>query len=375
MKTGRIILKISQIIIGLTFIFSGFVKAVDPMGTMIKVDEYLIAFNMEWLKSISVVLAVLLCSYEFPLGVSILLGLKGRLMSWLLLLIMSFFTVLTFYLAIENPVSDCGCFGDAIKLTNWETFYKNIFLMIPTLIIFFKKNQIRPFLRAEWFFTFASLLAIILLCIFSLMYLPPIDFLPFKKGTDITEKMTIPPGKHGPVYETVLIYKNSETGKIQEFDIDNIPMDEKWQWQETRNKLVKKGYVPPIKDFIFTDSSGQNMAEKFLQQNGYKLLVIYHEIGEQDPNNQKKINELCKQINHDGNVTIYGITSTSNQLLGNFFKKWNPPYPIYHADIVLLEMMIRSNPGLILFKDNVIIAKWPWRKVPDWEKFSKTLYK
>lgn len=375
MKTTKLILIISQIIIGLTFIFSGFVKAVDPMGTMIKVNEYLIAFNMLWLKKLSLYLAILLCSYEFPLGIAVLLGLKGRLMSKLLLLIMGFFTILTFYLAIKNPVSDCGCFGDAIKLTNWQTFYKNVFLMIPTLIIFFKRNEIRPFINREWLTIAFSFLAVVFLCIYAYLYLPPIDFLPFKKGTDIVEKMKMPPDKKGPEYETVLVYKNKETGKIHSFSIDNIPMDDKWEWQETKTRLVKKGYIPPIKDFIFNDSLGQDVTDKFLKQNGYKLLIIYHEIGKEDPLNQQNINELCDKILQDGNVTLYGLTSTSFNLLTDFTQKWKPVFPIYHADIVLLEMMIRSNPGLILFKDNVIIKKWSSRRIPDWDEFSKILYK
>jgi len=376
MKIIRTLVIVSQIVIGLTFIFSGFVKAVDPMGTMIKIQEYFIAFNMDWLNSFSLIFAIILCSYEFPLGVAILLGSKGKPMSWLLLIIMAGFTVLTFILALTNPVSDCGCFGDAIKLSNWETFYKNLVLMFFTLILFIYRNKIIPFhkLFSNWGSVIVSSIFILFISIYCYMYLPIIDFLPFKKGNDIVEQMTIPEGKSGDVYETILVYKNKESGKTQEFDIDNIPMDDKWEWVETQNKIVKKGYKPPLTDFILSDSAGNESGQKFLNKSGYKLLVIYHSLDVKNLRNQEKINQLTKRLTEDGVVSVWGVTSSSAEYIKNFREKYNAVLPMYHADIVLLEMMIRSNPGLMLVKDSKVIMKWPSRKIPDYDQFNKILF-
>jgi len=376
MKLNKYLLITSQIIIGLTFIFSGFVKAVDPMGSIIKIQEYFIAFNLQWLSSFSTIFAFILCCYEFPLGVAILLGSRGRLMSWLLLICMSFFTVLTFYLALKNPVNDCGCFGDAIKLTNWQTFYKNLIFMVFTLIIFFNRKKITTVFKkwGEWGSIITGTIIILFVSIYSYLYLPIIDFLPFKEGNDIIEKMTMPPDKKGDEYETVLIYKNKKTGKLHEYSLENIPMDENWEWQETQNKLIKKGYSPTIKDFIIYDKTGKEAGQEFLKQSGYKMVIVYHKLDEKEVLNQNKINELARKVAEDGIVKIWAITASSSEFIDQFIQNYKPLYNLYQADIVMLEMMIRSNPGILLIKDTKIIKKWPGRCIPTYENFSKYLY-
>ncbi|MBL6963850.1 MAG: DoxX family protein [Bacteroidetes bacterium] len=377
MKNNNNILLISRLIVGIAFVFSGFVKAVDPMGTMIKVTDYFIAFHMEGFESIALILAFILCCYEFPLGVALLLGARGKLMAWLLLMTMIPFSLLTLYLAIENPVSDCGCFGDAIIMTNWQTFYKNVVLMIFTLIIFIKREQIKPLFKGfwDWGTLIISTLLIVAMSIYCFTYLPIIDFRPYKVGNDIKELMSIPEGERGDEYESVLIYENKETGEKKEFDMDNIPIDNSnWEWRETSNKLIRKGYPIKIKDFKLSDSMGNDISEIFLNETGYRLLIIHHKLSEHNQKAQRKLNELVNEVLKDGDIGVWAVTSSLDEEVKKYSHENNVPYVMSSTDIVLLETMIRSNPGLILFKDNVVVKKWPGRHIPDYKKINKLLY-
>jgi uncharacterized membrane protein YphA (DoxX/SURF4 family) len=377
MKVNSKLVLISRIIVGLTFIFSGFVKAVDPVGTMIKVTDYFIAFNLQALQPAALILAFVLCCYEFPLGVAILFGARGRLMAWLLLIAMLPFTILTFYLAIENPVSDCGCFGDAIIMTNWQTFYKNVVLMIFTIIIFIGRKKIQPFIKGfwDWGSVIVSTILIVVISVYCYYYLPIIDFRAYKEGNDIKELMTIPPGETGDVYETVLIYENKETGELKEFDLENIPMDDAvWEWRETGNKLIKKGYPIKIKDFKLSDSLGMDVTEAFLSEKGYRLFIVQHKLSKENPKAQKKLNSLVENVIKDGGIKVWAVTSSLGEEIEAYSEKYQLPYDMYSADIVLLETIIRSNPGLVLFKDNVVVKKWPAKRIPNYEKLNDMLY-
>ena len=377
MKINSKLLLVSRIIVGLTFIFSGFVKAVDPSGWMIKLTEYFIAFNIEGLQPAAVVLTFILCCYEVPLGVGILFGLRGKLMSWLLLLTMLPFTILTFYLAISNPVSDCGCFGDAIILTNWETFYKNVVLMGFTIIIFISRKNIKPIFKGfwDWGLVIISTLLIVVMSVYCYAYLPILDFRAYKVGNDVKELMTIPEGKTGDILKTVLVYTDLTTGELKEFDASNLPMDENLEYLETKpNELVKKGYDPPTKSFKLDDSTGVEVTDLFLNENGYRLLIVHHKLESEGSKAQKKLNELVNNILKDGDVGVWAVTSALNEDVKTYINKYEVPYFMHSADIVLLETIIRSNPGLLLFKDNVIIKKWPSKKIPSYEKLNSLLY-
>jgi len=374
----RVSLISSQLILGIIFIFSGFVKAVDPMGSMIKIIDYFIAFHLESLIPISLLGAFILSVYEFPLGVSILFGAKGKLMSWLLLIIMIPFTLLTLYLAIKNPVSDCGCFGDALILSNWETFFKNVIIMFFVVFLMMNKNKIEPLLKGwigGWGIVGTSLIFILALSIYCKAYLPILDFRPYKIGNDIQQLMIIPDDKEGDVYETILLYKNKSTNQIKEFDIDNIPMDDQWEWIETKNKLIKKGYTPPIHDFKLTDSLGNDLTNDFLNQEGYKLLIVHDKLSRANIKGQKKLNDLVNHLVEANEVNIWAVTSSHVSEIEVFRSTNEVPYHMIHADLVTLETIIRSNPGVVLFKDNVILKKWPARKVPDIETFNSFLFK
>lgn len=362
----KLSLKSAQILLGVVFIFSGFVKAVDPMGFYIKITDYLHAFNAPGLIPLALLAAYVLSCYEFPLGIGILFGAKGKLMSWLLLIIMLPFLFLTLYLAIENPVTDCGCFGDALILSNWETFYKNIIIILFVFyIVGHRKDIVSDFkgVFGSWGILSMSVVFIVIIAVYSKTHLPLIDFRPYKVGGDIQKLMEIPEDEEGDVYETRLLYKNTNTGEIQEYDLENIPMDGPWEWQETINKLVKKGYKPPIHDFHISTSNGNDLTSYFLSKKGYKLFIIQDKLDRTFLKGQEQLNKLVSSIDTN-EIQIWPLSSSLEEEKRAFIEQNNVPYSFYRADLVMLETMIRSNPGLILLKDNVILKKWSCRDIP-----------
>ncbi|MEA3496394.1 MAG: DoxX family protein [Bacteroidota bacterium] len=377
MKINDKLLWVSRIFIGIVFIFSGFVKAVDPMGTQIKITDYFIAFNAEFLIPFSMVGAFILCSYELPLGVAILFGSRSKLMSKLLLILMIPFTLLTLYLAIENPVSDCGCFGDAIILTNWQTFYKNIIIMVFAVFIYLGREKIKTLFEfpGQWSTIILSTLFTLAIGFYSIANLPIMDFRPYKVGNNIQKLMTIPDDKQGDIYETTLVYKNKQNGKEKDFSTDNIPSDGNWQWVETKNVLVKKGYTPPIHDFKINDEDGNDLTEEFLNQRGYRLLIVYTKIEKANTDAQQKLNELVADLNEENEVKVWALTSSLTKEIDKYSEKYDVKYPINNADLVTLETIIRSNPGLVLFKENTVVKKWPARRIPDIKELNSLLYK
>src|SRR3972149_9654661 len=165
-------------ILGLVFIFSGIVKAVDPLGSAYKFHDYFVAFNMAWLDWLSLPLGILLCTTEFIAGFAMITGIRLKTGTWIILLLMLVFTPLTFVLALTNPVSDCGCFGDAVHLTNWQTFWKNVIMIILAVIIFTGRKQVTNIFRSssEWIITGSLAIIFILFCLGNLRFLPAIDF-------------------------------------------------------------------------------------------------------------------------------------------------------------------------------------------------------
>jgi uncharacterized membrane protein YphA (DoxX/SURF4 family) len=376
MKINNKLLWISRIILGLVFIFSAFVKGVDPMGTMIKINEYLIVMDMEFFKALSIVLSIFLSGIEFFLGFCLILGLKFRISAWATLIMMFLFTIQTLILAIWNPVSDCGCFGDAIIMTNWQTFYKNIVLDIFVLIIFMGRNQVQSVFsgKKEYYAMGTVALFFILLSIYCYLYLPILDFRPYKVGNDIQELMTLPEDAEPDVYETILVYKNTKSGKRKEFDINNIPSDDGWEWEETINKLVKQGDRPQITDFAFSDQEGKDLTQKFLEEDSYKLMIVQEKLEASNQRGQKKLNALVDDIIESGEISIWALTSSLNHEIKEYKEKNQVKYDFYLADMVMLETIIRSNPGVLLLKNNKILKKWSSRNIPDFETLSSYMY-
>ena len=369
----RIAVEISRVILGIVFIFSGFVKAVDPWGGAYKIQDYFAAFGVSDLNFLAMPLSFLQAAVEFGVGVSLLIGIYRRINSILALLIMLFMTPLTLYLAIANPVTDCGCFGDALVISNWHTFYKNIFLLIAAVIIFaWSELMFMFFSRKRYFKTSLWIYIFIIgLSLYCFRYLPVIDFRPYKIGANIPEKMKLPEGAEQPEYDIKLLY--SQDGLVKEFSLDNYPKeDSTWTFVDTKTRLIKKGYEPPIHDFSITDSEGNVITDGIIYNHSYTFLLIAHKLEEARDSNVDKVNDIF-DFSKDAGYDFYALTSSLSEDVQNWIENTGAEYPFCTADDITLKTIIRSNPGLMLIKNGTIIYKWPNTKLPDVEKLNKLI--
>ena len=372
-KYKKIIVEISRIILGIVFVFSGFVKAVDPLGGAYKIIDYFSAFELSALDFSAVPLSFIQAAIEFGVGVCLLAGVYRRFTSFLVLLIMLFMTPLTLYLAIANPVTDCGCFGDALVITNWQTFYKNIFLLIGAINIFMWYRYMIPFFTRKNYF-YAALwiyVFIIGLSVYCFYYLPVIDFRPYKIGVNIPKSMEIPENAEHAVYDTRLIY--SKDGKQKEFTINNYPKDDdSWTFVDSKPYLVKKGYEPPVHDFFITDSDGYDITEEILSNSSYIFLLVTLNLDKANDANVDKINDIYDFSKNKG-YDFYTLTSSSSDEIKRWIENTGAEYPFCTMDEITLKTIIRSNPGLLLIKNGTIINKWPNTHLPDTDKLNKII--
>ena len=348
------------------FIFSGFVKAVDPLGSFYKIQDYLTAFGIiSWFPAyLPLLFAIVLSSAEFCVGVSFFFGVRRKIASTLALLLMGVMTPLTLYLALANPVSDCGCFGDAWVLTNWQTFGKNIVLLVAAIAVFRDRKLMFRFvtLKIEWMVSLYTLLFVFALSFYCLEYLPVLDFRPYKIGTNIKAGMEIPEGAKPSVFESRFVLEKD--GRRQEFTLDNYP-DSTWTFVETRTVLKEKGYEPPIHDFsMISLGTGEDITDSVLSDKGYAFLLVAHRIEEADDSNIDLINEIYDYSAEHG-YGFYALTSSPDEEIGMWRERTGAEYPFCQMDDITLKTIIRSNPGLLLIKDGTILNKWSDNQLPD----------
>ena len=348
------------------FIFSGFVKAVDPLGSFYKIQDYLAAFGIiSWFPTyLPLLFAIILSSAEFCVGVFLFFGVRRKIASTLALLLMSVMTPLTLYLALANPVSDCGCFGDAWVLTNWQTFGKNIVLLIAAIAVFRERKLMFRFvtLKIEWMVSLYTLLFVFALSFYCLEYLPVLDFRPYKIGADIKAGMEIPEGAKPSVFESRFVLEKD--GRQQEFTLDNYP-DSTWTFVETRTVLKEKGYEPPIHDFsMISLGTGEDITDSVLTDKGYTFLLVAHRIEEADDSNIDLINEIYDYSVEHG-YGFYALTSSPDEEIEMWRERTGAEYPFCQMDDITLKTIIRSNPGLLLIKDGTILNKWSDNQLPD----------
>jgi hypothetical protein len=368
MKIARYI---SRIVIGVVFLFSGTVKAIDPLGTVYKLQDYFQAFNISFLKDLALLFTIILCTAEFIAGFSVLFNIRQKAGIWIAMIMMAIFTPLTFILALTNPVTDCGCFGDVIKLTNWQTFLKNIILIIPAIILFINRKDAKAQHGSTRQWALLSIIALFFVAFifYNLRYLPVIDFLPYKRGTYIPDKMIIPEGKPPDKYETTFIYEKDDQRK--EFTLENYPADDTtWKFIDQKSVLVSKGYQPPIHDFTITSIYGDDLTQKILTSPGYTILMISPKIGNANPEMLRKGFELGYYCM--GNmVDFYLLTASgSDEVRG-----YENGITFCLTDETTLKTMVRANPGYILLKKGTILGKWSWANLPEKETFSKLIFK
>lgn len=362
----KVWVNICRFVLAVVFIFSGFVKAIDPLGFFYKIQDYLTAFGLiSWFPGYwPLLFAVLLAAVEFCTGMYLFLGIRRRISSSLALLLMLVMTPLTLYLAIANPVSDCGCFGDAIVLTNWQTFGKNVVLLIAAVTVVWKWREVVRFisLKLEWILSLYTILFVFALAFYCLRNLPLFDFRPYKIGTNIKAGMEIPEGAKLSVLETMFVMEKD--GKRQEFTLDNYP-DSTWTLVETRTVVKEKGYEPPIHDFsMLSIDSGTDITDSVLTDPGYTFLLVVHRVEEADDSYIDLINEIYDYSVEHG-YGFYALTSSPEEEIALWCDRTGAEYPFCQMDDITLKTIIRSNPGLLLLKGGTILNKWSDSQLPD----------
>jgi uncharacterized membrane protein YphA (DoxX/SURF4 family) len=358
------------------FIFSGYVKAIDPIGSEIKFGEYFEAFGMQALEPTALVAGILLAVIELMLGLCFLFGLRMKLVSLGAILFMTFMTILTLVLAITDAVQDCGCFGDAIKLTNWQTFYKNLIIMPFVIYAFIERKNYRQIFEntTEWIIALLLIITSSGISIYAYRHLPFIDFMAYKVGANIPDGMIIPEGAPADIYEeSTFIYEKD--GKQEIFTLENLP-DDSWTYVDApAPKLLKKGYVPPTKDFSITSlETGESLHENIFAHGGYLIFITSPDISHAKLKNAAALNELYQySINNDINFMM--LSSSSEQANEAYRQNVGAKYPVYATDATVLKSMVRSNPGIMLLKDNTVLKKWNINDAPPVSELNDLLSK
>jgi len=355
----------ARILTGLLFVFSGFVKGIDPMGTAFKLNDYFTAFNLGFLDGMAVPLSITLCLVEFIAGMMLLSGSMIPLASWMAALFMALFTPLTLVLAIFNPVSDCGCFGDAIHLTNWQTFFKNVVITLIVVFVFIRRDDRTGTLsvKAGLNFTLLFIFLFLLFMRYNLAYLPLIDFRPYRVGTNISEAMAIPHDAEPDRYDIRFIYEKD--GVQKEFTLNDYPAnDTTWKFVDQKSVLISKGYEPPIHDFSLLTMEGADMTEEVTGYQGDVMLMIARRLEKSDRDGLVKGYDLGIAL-RESKTKFYIVTATSHDMAEGFVTGFNALF----ADETALKTVIRSDPGFILLHNGTVAAKWSYHNLPTIDQF------
>jgi hypothetical protein len=349
---------IALIAMGLLFAFSGFVKAIDPMGGAIQFTDYFNALNLTFLIPFSLPLSVLLSAIEFLIGVHLLFALRVKVLAWPALVMMLFFTLLTLYIAIFNPVSDCGCFGEAVTLTNWQTFYKNLVFLPLVLIIFWQRKkvicEVAPW--RQWTMSVLFTALVLTVAYIGINSEPILDFRPFKVGTHIPTAMSIPEGAEQPEYDTRFVLEKD--GVRQEFGVNDYPYtDTTWVFIESKTAMLKEGYQPPIKHFSLHSLAGIDMTAELLNADTPVFLLIAPRIEEMDQSNLKLLTDL-HILSVEKGFAFYCVTSSLQQQIQEFDMKLQVGFDYLIGDETELKTISRHNPGLVLLYKGTVAGKW-----------------
>lgn len=365
---------VCRFVLAATFIFSGYVKAIDPLGTLYKLKDYAAAMSLNGLLPdwALVGVAIALGALEFALGVFMLFAVRRHVVSRITLAFMTAMTVLTLWIFVADPVKDCGCFGDALKLTNGETLLKNIVLIACAALVAWRPVDMARFISRsnQWIVRYYTVAYIVITSVYCLYTLPIFDFRPYHVGMNIKQGMEIPEGAEQPEFEsTFLLRKNGET---REFTLDNYP-DSTWEYVDTRTVQTKKGYEPPIHDFALTTcDTGEDITEQVLTKKGYTFLLVSPRLAVADDSNFGDIDQIYEYAEENG-ADFYCVTASANDEIERWRDLTGAEYQFCNADETTLKTMIRSNPGLMLLKNGTIIGKWSHNALPQTDDLTAPL--
>ena len=364
-----------RFLLGATFVFSGFVKAIDPIGTQYKLQDYISAVGMGGIVPdiVTLLASVALSALEFSLGVFVLFAIRRHLVSKILVAFMAVMTLITVWIALFNPVKDCGCFGEALHLTNVQTLLKNIVLLAASVVVAWRPLRMYRFLSrsTQWIAINYTILFVLLLSAHCLYHLPLIDFRPYHIGMNIKKGMEIPAGAPQPEFETTFILQKN--GVKKEFTLDNYP-DSSWQFVDSKTVQTKEGYVPPIHDFSIQKADGDDITDSVLTAKGYIFLLVSPHLEQADDSNFGDI-DLLYEYCQERKIPFYCLTASTKKDIDHWADITGAEYPFCFTDETTLKTIIRSNPGLLLLKDGTIIRKWSHNDLPSSSSLNAPLSK
>ncbi len=370
------IVNVCRLVVAATFIMSGYVKGIDPLGTQYKLQDYAAALHLQdyvpdWLTLWG---AVALAAVEFTLGVLVMFAIRRRAVSKVLAALMVVMTAVTVWIYVADPVKDCGCFGDAITLTNAQTLAKNIVLLactaamarwplaMPRLIS--KSNQ-----SIVINYTAVYILVTSMACLYRL---PVFDFRPYHVGADLRKGMEVPEGAEQPEFATTFIMRKG--GVTKEFTLENYP-DSTWQFVDSKTVQTKKGYEPPIHDFSITlAATGEDITQEVVDDPGYTFLLLSPHLENADDSNFGDIDQLYEYA-AEWHIPFYCLTASTEKGIQRWRDITGAEYPFAITDETTLRTMIRSNPGLMLLKDGKVIRKWSHNELPKQTELTASLDK
>lgn len=365
-----------QFLLGIVFTFSGFAKVIDPLGGWYKVDDYLTAFGWDFLKVLGFLGSIALSIVEFALGICLLLGARAKLVALGVLIMMAFMTPLTLYIAIFNPVTDCGCFGEALKISNWATFWKNIVFSAMGILLYMWADHSTRDNSWKRFITIVSYTTLFLIGVTIYCYknLPIIDFRPYAIGVNMPKSMEYPEDAKRDSFDTYLTYQKGEKTSTVLFgsaDYKALQNDSTWTCVDSYSKLVEKGYEPPIHDFTMDDPEDGDLTEDVLANEGYTFIAVSSKIEKADLELAKKHNDVY-EFAQANSIPFYLLTATGLETdeLAAYKEATGAEYKVLNCDEITLKTIVRSNPGLVLIKNGDVVNKWAVKNIPDFQKLS-----
>ncbi|MDD3526019.1 MAG: DoxX family membrane protein [Bacteroidales bacterium] len=358
-----------RILLGVLFLFSGFSKGVDPLGTAYRIEDYFIAYGVDWMMPSAVFFSFLLNTGELLLGGLLLFNVKPRITAWLVLLMMSAFTLITLNDALNNPVPDCGCFGDALIMSNWQTFYKNLVIMALVLLVFTNRNHLSGGFRnaTEWALAAGLAALFITFQFLNFINLPMMDFRSWKIGNRLYVENPLP-------VKYYLTYRNTETGETKEYLSPNYPYsDSAWmaKWEFVNQRTEDPNRLPGM-DLAIITFVGEEVTGDYLQNPDYHFIVVAWDLKIADEKAFQQIHQLYQSAEENGYSFIV-LTATLPDNIQQFLEAQNIPFdmPFFNADDITLKTIIRANPGLILVKDGQVIDKWHHNHLPSWDELTR----
>ena len=359
----KILISVCRFVVGVLFIFSGLIKANDPLGLSYKMQEFFEVWNFQGLDHFTLTFSVLMIVFEIVAGVAILLGWRMKLFSWLLLLLIIFFTFLTGYAYLSGKVRECGCFGNCIPLTAGQSFMKDLILLVLIVFLFLAQSRIKPALGA-----IGSTAVLVLATLFSfafqwyvLIHLPVVDCLPYKAGNNIPEKMQAPPGSIPDSTVITMVYEKN--GKKMEFSASQFPadFDDSYHFVSRYDKLIRKGNAEPsIKDFILLTGAGTDTTQAVLETRGFKLFLFMKEASEGNPDWNKTFNVVLTMAKSK-KVPVLFITADYDRTLSWVEQQGiAADVTVVKCDATAIKTAARANPTLFLIKGGTILKKWSY---------------